>query len=264
MVAALLLHAIVIFGIRFVQPEIHSAGMLEVTLVPAESATAPKRADFLAQAQQTGSGTLAQARLLSAPERTPLPGTGDKAAVAARLAGAPLSQTNQITSTQGETRVKPLPTKTPADAGGHDQLAALDAEISTLQARLSASYQAQARAPRIRTLSAVSTQADVSAAYVEHFRERVEASGNARFPAQARAEKLQGQVRLLVALQPNGQVQRIQVLHSSGYRLLDEAAQQSVRQSQPFGHFSPAMRDQFDILQIVRTWRFAETLDTEQ
>ena len=75
-IVALLAHALVVFGIHFVQPVTKSAPTLEVTLVAAESKHAPKRADFLAQAQQEGSGTLEEARLLSTRQRTALPGQG--------------------------------------------------------------------------------------------------------------------------------------------------------------------------------------------
>lgn len=264
LVAALLVHALIIFGIRFVQPQIHSAGTLEVTLVPSESTKAPLRADFLAQAQQTGSGTLLQARLLTSSERTPLPGAARGVAQTTALAaGADAGQQRQISSRTGEIKVHEQALKASATDSKREQLAQLDAQIAALQARLTQHDQAAAKAPRIRTLAAVSTQADEWAGYIENFRERVEEVGNASFPAQARAQNLQGQVRLLVALLPDGRIQRIQVLHSSGQRILDEAAQRSVRQAQPFGHFPLALRNQVDVLQIVRTWRFADTLATE-
>ena len=90
----------------------------------------------------------------------------------------------------------------------------------------------------------------------------LEAVGNASFPAEARAQRLQGQVRLLVAIYPDGRVQRIQILQSSGHAILDRAAEQSVRQAEPFARFPASQQGQIDVLQIIRTWRFAETLAT--
>ena len=138
----------------------------------------------------------------------------------------------------------------------------LDADIAALEARLSASKQAYAKRPRIRTLAAVSTRQDDWAGYIDQFRQRVEAAGNASFPAEARAQRLQGQVRLLVAIYPDGRVQRIQTLQSSGHAILDRAAEQSVRQAEPFARFPASQQGQVDVLQIIRTWRFAETLAT--
>lgn len=264
-IVALLLHALVVFGIRFLPPSTRAAPMLEVTLVPAESAQAPKRADFLAQAQQEGSGSEAQARLLTTRERTPLPGRAEAAQPARPPRHQPqpvAAEPRRITSTQSAqhiARTRPEASPEPAPVAAS---ADMDAEIAALEARLSANRQAYARRPRVRTLAAVSARADEWAGYIEHFRERVELTGNANYPAEARARHLQGQVRLLVALAPDGRVQRIQVLASSGERLLDQAAQQSVRDAQPFGRFPPGQRDEVDVLQIIRTWRFAETLDT--
>ncbi len=264
-VVAVLVHALIVFGIQFLPPSTRAAPMLEVTLVPAESAKAPKRADFLAQAQQEGSGNANEARLLTTRERTPLPGH-DEAAQPPRppvqQAPAQVAEARRITSTQSPelvSRPEPKAVPEPVQPAASENL---DAEIAALEARLSTSRQAYAKRPRVRTLAAVSTRADEWAGYIEHFRERVELTGNANYPAEARAQRLQGQVRLLVALLPDGHVERIQVLESSGHRLLDQAAQQSVRMAQPFGRFPPAQRNEVDVLQIIRTWRFAETLDT--
>lgn len=270
LVVALLLHALVMFGIRFVQPEVtQSAPTMEVTLVAAASKHAPKRADFLAQAQQEGSGTLDQARLLSTRQRTPLPGQGaaqpKPPAVQAVRKVAPTPAPKQIATRAVSDTVTPppAPEQTP-EAAAPSEAQILDAEIAALEARLSASRQAYAKRPRVRTLAAVSTRADDWAGYVEQFRERVEAAGNRHYPESARAAHLQGQVRLLVALGPDGKVWRIQRLQSSGHEVLDRAAEESVYQAQPFARFPAKLQGEVDILQIVRTWRFAEALDTTQ
>lgn len=264
-VVAVLVHALIVFGIQFLPPGTKAAPMLEVTLVPAESAKAPKRADFLAQAQQEGSGSEAEARLLTSRERTPLPGQAEASQPprpAVRALAPQATAPRRVTTTQSPEQVaRPEPEATPQPVKPSPS-ENLDAEIAALEARLSANRQAYAKRPRIRTLAAVSTRADEWAGYIEHFRERVELTGNANYPAEARAQRLQGQVRLLVAILPDGQVQRIQILQSSGHRLLDQAAQQSVRQAQPFGRFPAAQQGEVDVLQVIRTWRFAETLAT--
>lgn len=268
LVMALLVHALLLFGIQFVAPKTEAAPIMEVTLVPAKSAKAPVKADFLAQAQQEGSGTLDEARLLTTRERTPLPGQGRGAQPVVlpqepqATVDAAQKQVNLISTRQKAT---PLPAATaPAQppAAPVPPSPDLDADIAALEARLSASKQAYAKRPRIRTLAAVSTRQDDWAAYIDQFRQRVEAAGNANFPEAARAQRLQGQVLLLVALYPDGRVQRIQVLQSSGHALLDRAAEHSVRQAEPFGRFPASQQGQVDVLQIIRTWRFADTLAT--
>lgn len=268
LVMALLVHALVLFGIRFVVPKTQAAPVMEVTLVPAKSAKAPVKADFLAQAQQEGSGTLAEARLLTTRERTPLPGQGRGAQPVtpnkpeAVAAVAEQKQSTLISTRRSSTPVPTVQAPATPLAPPATPSPDLDADIAALEARLSASKQAYAKRPRIRTLAAVSTRQDDWAGYIDQFRQRVETVGNARFPAEARAQRLQGQVRLLVAIYPDGRVQRIQILQSSGHAILDRAAEQSVRQAEPFARFPASQQGQIDVLQIIRTWRFAETLAT--
>lgn len=271
LVLALLLHALLLFGIRFVPPAAQAATSLEVTLVPAESAQAPDEADFIAQANQQGSGTLTEARLLSTRELTPLPGEADaqrkKAEQMAELQTPEALIVSSIVSpekTSPPPKERPTPTIEKSRAAPEDAQSRRDSEIAALEARLSASRQAYAKRPRIETITAVSTKADAWAAYLETFRLRIEAVGNANYPAQARAQQLEGQVRLLVAILPNGRVQRIDVLQSSGRRVLDQAAKASVREAQPFDAFPLVQQGQVDVLQIIRTWRFSGGLKTTQ
>ena len=52
----------------------------------------------------------------------------------------------------------------------------------------------------------------------------------------------------------------IEVLKSSGYRILDEAAIRSVKLAAPFAPFPPEMRRITDILEIIRTWKYDEKM----
>ena len=54
-----------------------------------------------------------------------------------------------------------------------------------------------------------------------------------------------------------GRVKEVVVLKSSGHRVLDQAAQQSVRLAEPFMPFPAAIRKDTDILQVIRTWKFS-------
>jgi protein TonB len=270
-VLSILVHALLLFGIRFVPPKAQAATSLEVTLVPAQSEQAPEKTDFIAQANQQGSGTEILAQLLSTRERTRLPGEADAERRKAELEQALLTPEALIVSSMLSPEKRDIPLKNaPTEAlkkswSAEDEAQSQrDNKIAALEARLSASRQAYAKRPRIETITAVSAKADDWAAYLEGFRVKIEAAGNANYPAQARSERLEGQVRLLVALLPNGRVQRIDVLQSSGLRVLDQAARASVRQAQPFEAFPAAQQGQVDVLQIIRTWRFSGGLKTTQ
>ena len=96
---------------------------------------------------------------------------------------------------------------------------------------------------------------DISAAYLEKFREKVEFYGNRYYPDAAKVQRLAGEVRLMVILNKSGGIRALRLIESSGHSLLDEAAKTSVRKAAPFGSFDRGMKD-ISELRIVRTWRF--------
>ncbi|MFQ3584082.1 MAG: energy transducer TonB [Cyanobacteriota bacterium] len=64
-----------------------------------------------------------------------------------------------------------------------------------------------------------------------------------QYPPQARRLNQQGQVMLRAKVDPQGQVQQVEILSSSGFPALDSAAQQAVQQWQ----FSPALKNNVPI-----------------
>jgi protein TonB len=92
--------------------------------------------------------------------------------------------------------------------------------------------------------------------YLNNWRIRIEQVGNCHYPERARAQQVYGDLRLMVALLPNGEVSDIKVLKSSGQKLLDEAAIRIVHLAAPYQPFPPEMSRQVDVLEIIRTWRF--------
>lgn len=263
-VVAVMLHALIIFGIQFVPPRATSAPVMEVTWVPTQSKSAPVQADFVAQAAQQGSGQLADARLTTTTQRSPTPGVAEQRQQSSQPT-QPQSAT-PVVSVSGSEQASRLTEqqRVAVAANANDELDQVAQEIALLEARLAARRQTEAKRPRVHTVSSVSARADDWAGYVEQFRERVEMTGNRQLMAEVRASQLKGEVRLMVALTASGRLQELRVLRSSGHRLLDEAAQQSVRDSLPFAEFPSQLKSQVDVLQIVRTWRFSDRLETSQ
>jgi protein TonB len=263
-VVAVMLHALIIFGIQFVPPRATSAPVMEVTWVPTQSKSAPVQADFVAQAAQQGSGQLADARLTTTTQRSPTPGVAEQRQQSSQRT-QPQSAT-PVVSVSGNEQTSRLaePQQVALTANANDEQDQVAQEIALLEARLAARRQTEAKRPRVHTVSSVSARADDWAGYVEQFRERVEMTGNQQLMAEVRASQLRGEVRLMVALTASGRLQELRVLRSSGHRLLDEAAQQSVRDSLPFAEFPSNLKSQVDVLQVVRTWRFSDRLETSQ
>lgn len=158
-----------------------------------------------------------------------------------------------------ETSLRPVPNPTiatviePATTGVPGQsldYAATVRQIANLDTRYPA---AQAR---IRRIVEGQTQTSEDAWYLESWRRKVERIGKLNYPDEARARKLYGSLRLLVAIEPDGALRDVRVIDSSGHEILDEAAVRIVRLAAPYAPFPPAMRDETDVLEIVRTWRF--------
>lgn len=270
---AVVFHVILIFGVVFTAPKIQMPHVLEVTLAQHRSDIADKNADYLGNANQRGSGTLDRAALVTSPHQSrfhserinEMQPEERRAIQEAREA----EKRHVITTTARSSRDY---NNTKASQKQQEEMIAQQAqmatayqsdEISSLEARLMARKQAYAKRPRVRTVSTVSTRYDRDAAYVDAFRSRVEEVGNKNYPAKARERKISGNVRLMVSIYANGRVKEIVILKSSGHPILDEAARQSVRLAEPFQPFPSAIRQDTDILQIIRTWKFSDQLTSE-
>ncbi|MDO4897106.1 MAG: energy transducer TonB [Moraxella sp.] len=133
-------------------------------------------------------------------------------------------------------------------------------KIRTLEAQLSQKQQVFASKTNVQTVNSNATTHGKSAVYLENFRRHVERVANQHYPEQARANRITGDVRLLVVVSPDGHVKAIKMLESSGSAILDEAAKQSVRQSAPYGRFTQDMGELSE-LRIIRTWRYSDQLE---
>lgn len=260
---ALALHAAVILGISF-DKELReqAAAKLEITLAQYRSEKTPDRVDFLAQNNQEGSGTLKEKALLTTRH------TADFHDNAIRE----VSQQQQVAAQQQQARQQTLvsttantPAKSAARAERDETQQQSDSEVTLLQrsmeiasleAKLDIQRQAYAARPRVRRLTSVATRRSEDALYLNEWRNRIEQVGNRHYPQQARDRGIFGDLRLMVALLPNGEVHEVKVLKSSGQKMLDEAAIRIVHLAAPYQPFPSEMRRQVDVLEIIRTWRF--------
>ena len=99
--------------------------------------------------------------------------------------------------------------------------------------------------------------------YLSDWRNKVERIGAMNYPEEARG-KFFGSLVLSVALRPDGSVDRIIVVRSSGNKVLDDAAKRIVMIASPFAPFPPDIRKETDYLDITRTWNFTrgDSLET--
>lgn len=262
-VVALAVHAALILGVGFTREQrAPRAPGLDVTLAQLRHDAPDEAADFLAQANQRGSGSANEATDPGAP----ISSVFDSPAIrpVAQAPGAPPEAARDpapaLTSTRSEQRIAardPVARRAPAEPQPQAAPPAeASAEIASLVARLDAQQKAYARLPRVERLTSAATRAAADAAYLYTWKQRIELIGNQHYPVEAKRRRLYGDLRLLVALRPDGSVKEVRVLQSSGYALLDDAAMQIVRLSAPFEPFPPELRARADELEIIRTWQF--------
>lgn len=264
---AVALHATLILGLGFSPEEpAEPSRSRDVTITHHKSEESPDESDFIAQADQKGSGdqdekkeltTTDQAEFsdqevqqvqnqpqaLQRPEqRNPEPMVVTTSAVS--------PEKRQVEEEREEEKPQPV------EPSEHESLQKISRDISSLQARLDNQKQAYAKRPRVRRVTSVSAKASHEARYIDQFRRKVEDAGTRNFPQRALTEQAFGNVRLMVALKEDGSVKEIKVLRSSGHTFLDEAAMRSVRRAAPFERFPEKMRGEVDRLEIIRTWKF--------
>jgi protein TonB len=269
-------HAVLILGVSFEMPKFEKVTQsLTIALVRNPSREAPEKADFLAQENQFGSGSSEKKAI---PRAQPMPqeGTGQQAKPVPIPTPAPTMET------------KPAPAPTPVremaakrkpvlkqeksekkvlDADGGTEtneesrphrldMDALSQQIAELSAEIDRAREAAAKQPKIVYINSINAHKHKAAAYERAWQDKIERIGNLNYPDEARRQKISGSLLLAVQINQDGSVRGIQVRHSSGHQVLDDAAVRIVRLAAPFAPFPDDLRQEADVLAITRTWRF--------
>lgn len=259
---SLILHGLVIFGITFAiaRPK-PSLPTLDVTLVNTANRQTPDKADFLAQAANSGGGDSDHAHRPSQPFSSPLPapqqGTAPHPVRATAAHPQPASGPRMVTTTgasdfsvhsEPQQRAHPVVDLPQSDADRRQQ------QMARLAAEIDAEEHAYAKRPHKKFISA-NTREYAYAAYMRAWTRRVERVGTLNFPDAARTGRLAGDLILTVGLNRDGSIHSINVIQSSGRKVLDDAAERIVRMAGPFPPI-PRTGEHIDQLYITRTYRF--------
>lgn len=266
---AIVIHALLILGVTFKLPErSNTSQTIEITLATHKSLRAPEQADFLAQHNQEASGTLDEAKQLTTEQQAEFADTQvrDVNPLPQQSAATQALQEQQWVATQSRSHFTTQMTLHPDERTEPEQREGLtedqldvSAEIASLQAKLDKQRQEYAKRPRVRTLTSVSTKESYDAKYLHDWSTKIQQVGNRNYPKEALTRKITGQLRMSVVINPDGTINEIKILQSSGQRILDDAARQIVRLSAPFAQFPAEIRKHADRLQIIRTWNFEIT-----
>ncbi|HEX7112135.1 MAG TPA: energy transducer TonB [Mizugakiibacter sp.] len=259
---SLIVHAVVALGLtfEFAKPA-PSLPALDVTLVTSANAEAPDKADFLAQANNRGGGNADRVRRPSQLFSSPLPKPSNGLAPRPLTPAAP--QPSDPSGPQVLTRARsdyqapndPDRRAQPVDAQQRSELTVdRRLEMARLAAEVRQESEALAKRPSKKFISA-STREYAYAAYMKAWVTRIERVGNLNYPDEARRRQLHGDLVLTVGLSRDGSIKSIDVIQSSGHKVLDDAAMRIVRLAGPFPPI-PHGRERVDELYITRTWQF--------
>jgi len=255
---ALALHLALLLGLTFtLSSPSRPMTSMEVTLAHHASAESPERADFLAQANQIGSGDHSEkvaevtSNILSEFQTDQQSMTAAQRQDLSRQAGRPIlaARNSPVVAPQKFNELQSN------EAQKSVQEVALKQSIRAMRAKINQLNQTYSNLPKVVRLTSVSTKTAQEAAYMNYFEERVERVGNLNYPREARAQRLVGRVQLIVVILPNGSVDRVQVSTSSGTKILDQAAVRSVQLASPFRAFPKELRDR-DEIHVIRTWQY--------
>ncbi len=258
---AIVVHAAIIFGIGFSVSMPNLPPQINVTLATQPSQSAPEIADFMAQFNQEGSGTENEVKKVTTDrdadfnnntvnDIAPPPqikqqegGNNDQRVLTAKNS----NKSTDETETESEEERQ--------EGNAEQTLMMYSPEIASLEAELAKARQEYANRPKVKRLTQVSAKASDDAQYLLSWSQQVERVGNANFPQEALSGKITGSLQLLCVIKPDGSLQQVTILSSSGHSLLDEAARQIIRLAAPFEPF-PKSYEGLNKLEVIRTLHF--------
>ncbi len=247
-----------ILSLHFAFPEASKAlqkHALDVILVNARTKEAPLDAKAIAQANLDGGGNTDEDRRI----KTPLPVQPETSIGEAleqqeqQVKELEIAQKRLASELSKSTQSALQNVQTEKAKQGQD-LSESARAMARLEGEIAMSLEEYSKRPRRKFLGA-STKESHYAQYVESWRQKVERVGTLNYPPEARG-KLYGKLLLTVAIRANGTVERVQIVKSSGYPVLDKAALRIVQLAAPFPVFPAEIKKETDVLEITRSWSF--------
>jgi len=266
---AALVHGILIIGISF-NPEIASQFAnvisLEVTIVADtdQHIDRPDNAAYLAQASQEGGGNTTEQVRPAAPLQSAMPVDNEGQIDGSALDDAKahdksadellVSRDSADRKIEIDPRSEPRPETSTAiamEAGNEVTLPLPQEDQATMLIRDDE--------PRQLIISA-DTRESVIAAYLDNWKRRIEAVGEAYLPQLAELDDISGSPTLMVAIDMSGDLTEAVIRKTSGSTILDLAALDILNRASPFDPFPPEVSAEYDIVRFEYKWLFDDQL----
>lgn len=259
---SLIAHGVLALGVTFAYEKPAPAlPALDVILVQSASGQAPDKADFLAQASNSGGGEAETAKRPTEPLSSPLPkptaGITPRPTETGAPRPTPPTREELLTTRESDLAVRTereTPVTQTIDAAVEREIIERKLEMARLAQEVQRESEQYAKRPKRKFISA-NTKEYAYASYMAAWVARVERIGNLNYPDEARRQELHGQLVLTVGLDRDGNVKSVDIIQPSGHKVLDDAAIRIVHLSAPFNAL-PKDGDAVDELYITRTWQF--------
>lgn len=261
-----LFHAALILGVSFTLPKFANLqevdNTLDVVIINRPNDEEPEQADTVSDANNLGGGE--QDREAESPlphklvNKAPVESRKQTQAPSPQQVKPAAAMLTSIGDDFFEAKPEEQKRPTPLNPNGQDLVdtkTEKQLERERLIAKLANDWANYQKRPRRTFLSPTSKQHD-AARYLNEWRERVEAIGNANYPERMRRQNLSGSVTVDVAINPNGTVNAVKVLSPSKLKVVNDAAVRFVRDAAPYPSFPESLRKNTDILHVTRAFHF--------
>ncbi|MCH9694631.1 MAG: energy transducer TonB [Gammaproteobacteria bacterium] len=266
---AALIHGILIIGVTFnpqIADQFADAISLEVTIVADadQQIDRPDEASYLAQASQEGGGNTTEQVRPAAPLQSAMPVDNDGVEDGSALDDAKphlesadevlASQNNSDRQIEIDPRDDPQPDAATAiamEAGSEVTLPLPQEDDATMLIRDDE--------PRQLIISA-DTRESVVAAYLDDWKRRIEAVGDAYLPQLSELDGINGSPTLMVAIDTNGDLLEAQIRKTSGSTVLDLAALDILQRASPFNPFPAEVAEEYDTVRFEYKWLFGDSV----
>lgn len=260
--AAVALHLAIVIGISFDRHDSPKNTSQQIAITLASSMESPSEdARYLSSQNQGGNGELADEDKVTQIDHnrgsTPVP-TPVASASHTEQSSARMLTTIAQSETREVSQLERTKEQLAALQGISPELDSLSQNLLGLQADLDKENAAYARRPKVSRVTSVAAKGSLEADYLLRWRQKVEAVGNKYYPQASVRYNIYGSLRMLVTLRSDGSIQSTEILSSSGYGVLDEAAAKIVRMAAPYSPFPRELAAKADTMEIIRTWQFLD------
>jgi protein TonB len=266
---AALVHGILIIGITFnaeLTNQFAGAISLDVTIVADadQQIDRPDEAAYLAQASQQGGGNTTEQVRPAAPLQSAMPVENDGRDDGTAVLDAEIHErtADEVLATENSTdrQVQIDPRLDPEQESSIAIAMEAGSEVTLpLPQEDNASMLIRDDKPRQLIISA-DTRESVIAAYLDNWKRRIEAVGEAYLPQLGELDDISGSPTLMVTIDVSGELTEAVIRKSSGSTVLDLAALDILNRASPFDAFPPEVSAEYDVVLFEYKWLFGDQL----